>query len=247
MTGSVRTRAFLVDLQVDEPLRIRFPGDIFANVRQLLAGVPNVTNHQWRNDMDTLNCLKSESGRFYLDESGIVQRFEPADGNLFDEFYDGLCSRHVDTLIVPCGVKGFCDQFMRSVHVRVKFELPQGLVEIGNDEDFLSGNDVGCVFANCTLPSVGIPESVQMIGRFAFGNSRIGTLQLPLILHRSYARQFKGSHISVLRLPNALRDLVHHESDRLRVHGTLPGAENYYPGWLYSLACNAYVDYLEFY
>lgn len=73
MTGSVRTRAFLVDLQVDEPLRIRSPGATFANVRQLLAGVPNVTNHQWRNDMDTLNCLKSESGRSYLDESGIVQ------------------------------------------------------------------------------------------------------------------------------------------------------------------------------
>ena len=34
--------------------------------------------------MDALNCLTSESGRFYLDESGLVQRFEPAGGNLFD-------------------------------------------------------------------------------------------------------------------------------------------------------------------
>ena len=68
--------------------------------------------------IDTLNCLTSESGRFYLDNSGIVQRFEPADGNMFDEFYDGLCTRHIDTLIVPCGTKGFCDQFMRSVRVR---------------------------------------------------------------------------------------------------------------------------------
>ena len=196
--------------------------------------------------MDAMNCLTSESGRFYLDEFGIAQRFEPADGNVFDESYDGFCSRHVDTLIVPCGVKGFCDQFMRSVHVRVKFELPQGLVEIGNDEDFLSGNDVGCVFANCTLPSVSIPESVQKIGRFAFGNSHIGTLQLPLIRCRPYARQFKGSHISVLRLPNALRDLVHQEGERLRVDGTLPG-EKHPPGWLHSLACNAYIDQLEFY
>ena len=197
--------------------------------------------------IDTLNCLTSESGRFYLDESGIVQRFEPADGNMFDEFYDDLCTRHIDTLIVPCGAKGFCGQFMRSVHVRVKFELPQGLVEIGNDEENLSGNDVGCVFANCTLPSVSIPEGVQKIGRFAFGNSRIGTLQLPLIRHCTYSRQFKGSHISVLRLPNALRDVVHQESDHLRVHGILPGAENYSDGWLHSLACNAYIDQLEFY
>ena len=197
--------------------------------------------------IDTLNCLTSESGRFYLDNSGIVQRFEPADGNMFDEFYDGLCTRHIDTLIVPCGAKGFCDQFMRSVRVRVKLELPQGLVEVGNDEEFLSGNDVGCVFADCTLPSVSIPESVQKIGRFAFGNSRIGILQLPLIRHCPYARQFKGSRISVLRLPSVLRDFVHQESDNLRSHGILPGAVSHYDGLLHSLAANAYIDQLEFY
>ena len=198
--------------------------------------------------MDTLNCLKSESGRFYLDEFGMVQRFEPTGGNLFDEFYDGLCSRHVDTLIVPCGVKGFCDEFMRYVHVRVKFELPQGLVEIGKAEVDNDGNWVGGVFANCTLPSVIIPESVQNIGYFAFGNSRIGTLQLPLIQHCPYARQFKDSHVSVLRLPSVLRDLSHLEGERLKVDGILPGAENDSDfGYLRSLVWNTYIDQLEFY
>ena len=193
--------------------------------------------------MDTVNCLTSESGRFYLDESCIVQRFEPAGGNLFDEFYDGLCSRHVDTLIVPCGVKGFCDEFMRYVHVRVKFELPQGLVEIGKAEI-----GVGCVFANCILPSVVIPESVQEIGSFAFGHSRIGTLQLPLMQHCPYARQFKDSHISVLSLPRVLRDSVHHGGDCLKIDGVLPGAGNVSDfGCLRSLQCNAHIDQLEFY
>ena len=194
------------------------------------------------------NCLTSESGRFYLDEFGIVQLFEPADGNPFDEFYDGLCSRHVDTLIVPRGVKGFCGDFMRSVHVRVKFELPQGLVEIGTADVGKVENWVGGVFADCILPSVIIPESVQEIGAFAFGHSRIGTLQLPLMQHCPYARQFKDSHVSVLRLPSALRDLVRQESDHLRVHGILPGAENDSDfGCLYSLQCNTCIDQLEFY
>ena len=171
--------------------------------------------------MSTLNCLTSESGRFYLDDFGIVQRFEPADSNPFVEFYDGLCGRHIDTMIVPYGVKGFCDEFMRSVHVRVKFELPQGLVEIGKVE---IGD--GCVFANCVIPSVVIPESVQEIGKFAFGLSRVGMLQLPLVQHCPYARQFKDSQISVLRLPNALRDSVRHDGDSLMIDGVLPGTEN---------------------
>ena len=193
--------------------------------------------------MDMLNCLTSESGRFYLDESGMVQRFEPADNNPFVEFYDGLCSRHIDTLIIPCGVKGFCDEFMRSVHVRVKFELPQGLVEIGKTE---IGD--GCVFANCIIPSVIIPESVQEIGTFAFGLSRIGILQLPVMQHCPYARQFKDSHISVLRLPSALRDSVRHDGDSLMIDGFLSKLEYISDfGCLRSLQYNTHIDQLEFY
>ena len=82
---------------------------------------------------------------------------------------------------------------------------------------------------------------------FAFGLSHIGTLQLPLMQHCPYARQFKDSQISVLRLPNALRDSVRHDGDSLMIDGVLPGTENVSDfGCLRSL-CNSRIHKLEFY
>lgn len=147
--------------------------------------------------------LKSESGVFFLDEHGIVERFEPSTDNPFiEERTEENFKTHqsIHSLIVPEGVKGFVSEFMRGVRVLDRFELPNGLLSIGNNSFSFLDWQQG-VFADCILPSVVIPESVQVLGNFAFGHSHIESLQLPATLRGIYGRQFKDGHIGVLKLP----------------------------------------------
>ena len=144
--------------------------------------------------------LYSESGAFVIDENGIVQSFSPSDDNpfMYEDLPDEVwVQQSVRTLVVPDGVKGFCSEFMRGVWIKEKFILPDGLLSIGSNS-FDSGY---CVFANSILPEVKIPSSVKTIGNFAFGGSRIKSLQLPVGLQSPYGRQFKDSYIEELRLP----------------------------------------------
>lgn len=143
------------------------------------------------------NVLYSESGRFYVNDYGLVNRLEPAADNPFvDEEieintnYIYTTHKSIRTFIVPEGVKGFVNGFMRSVKVIERFVLPDTLERI---ED--------CCFADCILPSVVIPRSVTEIGIFAFGHTHIGSLQLSQALHSPYGRQFKDSYIGTLVLP----------------------------------------------
>ena len=147
--------------------------------------------------------LYSDSGAFAIDENGIVQSFRPSDDNPF--IYENIpdevwIQQSIRTLVVPDGVKGFCSEFMRGVWIKEKFILPDSLISIGsNSFDF--GHQQHSVFANSILPEVKIPSSVQTIGNFAFGGSRIKLLQLPVGLQSPYGRQFKDSYIEELKLP----------------------------------------------
>lgn len=147
--------------------------------------------------------LESESGVFFLDEHGIVEHFEPSIDNPFiDERTEKgsvVTQKSIRSLIVPEGVRGFVSEFMRRVRVLERFELPNGLLCIGNNS-FSIEDEQHCVFANCILPSVVIPETVQVIGDFAFGGSHIDYLQLPATLRSEYGRQFKDGYIGVLKL-----------------------------------------------
>lgn len=141
--------------------------------------------------------LTSESGTFFLDDQGIVQSFGPSNNNQFvDEEtemkanYTFTTYKSIRTFIVPEGVKGFTPDFLRGVRVVERFELPAGLLDIGE-----------CCFANCILPDVIIPDSVESIGIFAFGHTYIESLQLPTTLQAPYGRQFKDSYIGTLKLP----------------------------------------------
>ena len=153
--------------------------------------------------------LESESGIFRLDERGYAYRFEPAAGNPFVEetssintkyYYDTSAS--IRTFIVPDGVIGFVSDFMRGVRVLERFELPQGLQSIGNNS-FDIMNEGNCVFANCILPTVKLPDSLQEIGIFAFEHTHIEALYIPKGLKSPYGRQFKDSYIGTLYLPKA--------------------------------------------
>ena len=158
--------------------------------------------------------LESPSGKFLIDNNGITLSFEPSEDNDFiieetesGELYTYNTYKSIRTFVVPKGVTGFASEFMRGVRVTEKFEFPDGLLSIGdNSSDFEHGQH--CVFADCILPSVVIPDSVKEIGEFAFGNSRIETLQIPAALCSPYGRQFKGSYIGTLRLPKEWKDIA---------------------------------------
>ncbi len=161
-----------------------------------------------------MQSLINESGNFYIDNQGILQCFEPSCDNPFIEEetyirqnFSYITYKTIRTLIIPEGVKGFVSGFMRGVKVVERFELPEGLESIGKIS-YRYENNQSCVFADCILPSVVIPESVGMIGDFAFGHSNINTLQLPDSLCSKYGRQFKDSYIGVLRLPYEWKNFV---------------------------------------
>lgn len=162
-----------------------------------------------------LKCIESPSGKFFINDNGIAQSFEPSKGNEFiiedtelDENYNYHTNKSIRTFIVPKGVKGFTSEFMRDVRVYEKFELPDDLLSIGDvSHDFEHSQH--CVFANCILPSVTIPDSVKEIGTFAFGHSHIETLQLPSSLRSPYARQFKDSQIGTLILPKEWKNIAY--------------------------------------
>jgi hypothetical protein len=161
-----------------------------------------------------LKYIESQSGKFLIDNEGIALHFEPSKENeyIIDDiefeknYYANKISRTIRTFIVPEGVKGFVSDFMRHTRVIEKFKLPNSLLSIGNNS-FDIENGIHCVFANCILPSVTIPKSVKEIGEFAFGSSRIETLQLPTSLRSPYGRQFKDSYIDTLVLPSKWKNM----------------------------------------
>ena len=190
--------------------------------------------------------LKSESGFFYIDVDGIVQRFVPTEDNPYvddvSDYQITKISKSIRTMVIPNGVKGFVSDFMRGVRVTERFELPEGLERIGNNS-FDINIEEHCVFANCILPSVVIPRSVKEIGNFTFGHSHIEVLQLPVSLHSPYGRQFKDSHIGLLRLPNEWKDMVSLDDDgHLNVNSTMDTETFGYLRWP-----STYVEKLVFY
>lgn len=169
-------------------------------------GIGNSLVHS---NKDCGGVLDSESGSFYIDDYGIIQRFEPVVDNPFIEeaSYAFKTNKSIRTFVVPEGAKGFASDFMRGTRVTERFVLPEGLISIGNNSLDIE-KEFHCVFANCILPEVVIPQSVQEIGIFAFGHSQIKVLQLPSTLCSPYGRQFKDSHIGKLRLPKEWMDNV---------------------------------------
>lgn len=198
------------------------PGSIKVladNLAKGTYGTPNVKEADFLygliDNNDEKGVLKSESGNFYIDQDGIVLRFDPSVDNPFIEEeseknanYTFTTNKSIRTFVVPKGVKGFVSDFMRDVRVVERFQLPEGLLSIGNNTYDLGDIDARCVFADCILPAVVIPGSVKEIGSFAFGHSYIDSLQLPESLHSPYGRQFKDSYIGSLMLPKAWKDGV---------------------------------------
>ncbi|MDE5796780.1 MAG: leucine-rich repeat domain-containing protein, partial [Muribaculaceae bacterium] len=153
--------------------------------------------------MAMIENLKSESGVFSC-IGGKVTAFTPAAHNVIEGGLEALEAwgdgwKHyenaVRTLIVPSGIRSFSDRFLRDWAVTDLFILPDTLESIGDE------NMVGCVFANCFLPEVVLPESLRFIGTFAFGHSYIKRLVIRETIKSPYLRQFKDTTIEQLYLP----------------------------------------------
>ena len=196
-----------------------------------------------------LIVLESESGLFYVDGNGIAQRFEALYNNPFFEIMPlvkdnpTVNKSSIRTFIVPKGVKGFASDFMRETRIVERFELPEGLISIGNNSlDYV--NEFRCVFAECILPEVIIPQSVQEIGSYAFGQSHIDVLQLPVTLQSPYGRQFKDSYIGKLRLPKEWENIASLDKyNRLKIHFHWEERTKY----AYLCWPSTYIGELEFY
>ena len=101
--------------------------------------------------------LESESGLFYLDKEGMLTDFKPSETNpiikekIEEPFaYNGYITKEsISHLIIPKGVRGFADDFFRGITVTCRFELPEGLLFIGNS--FHDNSSHGCVFSHCTF------------------------------------------------------------------------------------------------
>ena len=102
------------------------------------------------------------------------------------------------------------DEFFRQGFIENELILPSTLTSIGSHHE-------RCVLANTHLSKVVLPDSLEMIGVFAFGNSIIEELVYPQkMLDYPYLRQFKGSRIKHLFLPKELFYSVFGQKDKAR-------------------------------
>lgn len=141
--------------------------------------------------------FENESGVFLCDNSGELERFFPAIENLLDKsqirerysFHETYYIPCVHTLIIPEGVTSIARDFFRDGLVENAVSFPSTLKSIGD-----------YAFSDSRLPDVIIPENVNGIGTFAFGNSIVRSVKFIRIFECEYLRQFKGAHIETLYL-----------------------------------------------
>lgn len=158
------------------------------------------------NHVNNSIIYRNETGLYECDERGMLMEYYPSTDNLLSEsvvrkhytFGDDYFSPCVKRMIVPEGVKSLRAGFFRGGLVESELIFPDTITSIGSqDED--------CVFADTQLPKVVLPDSLEMIGVFAFGNSIIEELIYPQkMFDYPYLRQFKGSRIKHLALPKEL-------------------------------------------
>lgn len=161
--------------------------------------------------------LKNETGLFECDEDGKLLSYYPSINVLMEKtevrerytYGDSYYRPCIHSMIVPEGVTSFCREFFRGGMIEGDLVLPQTLKVIGTVID-------DCVFANSSIGRVILPNTIESIGVFAFGNSNIEELVYPdKIIELQYARQFKGTKINKLLLPQNIFDYLQVQGRRI--------------------------------
>ena len=159
-------------------------------------------SNEYANTYNSYKIIKNESGLFECDDDGKLLNFYPDSHNLIDEtivretytFGKSYYKPCVHSLIIPEGVTSLEHDFFRGGLVQDDILLPSSLVSLG--DKWNPG-----VFSDACLPELIIPDNVNSIGEFAFGNSRIKSLRITRVFESEYLRQFKGAYIGTLYLP----------------------------------------------
>lgn len=134
--------------------------------------------------------LKNDCGSFFIDKKGVLVDFRCAEDNKVAE----NVWRCLD---IPEGVRVIPEDTFRCCHIQKRLTFPKSLRAISTGD--------GCAFANSTLPHVELPEALEELGDFAFGHSSMRSVRIPKGLCSIYNRQFKGSSIGTLYLPEEFR------------------------------------------
>lgn len=110
-------------------------------------------------------------------------------------------SKAIRTFIVPHGIKRIPDGFMNRYAVTESVVFPDSLQSIGTED----GSIGSCgSFAGCSLPEIVLPESLKVLGNYAFGHCHIEKLVVNPANKSKYNRQFKDSTIKELYLPKSI-------------------------------------------
>ena len=141
--------------------------------------------------------LKNECGRFQVDDAGVLLRFDCAYDNDAGTA-PGSPLRRVFDLHIPEGVTVLQEDAFREYDVLWELTLPDSLEVLGTGH--------GCAFAGSRLPAVRIPETLQVLGIYAFGSCFIHDLYLPEKMPWPYARHFKSSCIAALHISRRYQD-----------------------------------------
>lgn len=164
----------------------------------------------YRNIYKHKMILENETGLFLCDEDGKLLSYYPSVNVLIDktkvrEYYtygDAFYKPCIYSMLVPHGVSSFTREFFRGGYIAGNLELPNTIKTIGSEFD--SG-----VFAETCIGRIILPNSIESIGTFALGNSKIAEFVYPdKIIELQYARQFKGTMINKLLLPQRVYDYL---------------------------------------
>lgn len=161
--------------------------------------------------------LKNETGLFECDEDGKLLSYYPSINVLMEKtevrerytYSDSYYRPCIHSMIVPEGVTSFCREFFRGGMIEGDLVLPQTVKVIGTEIDY-------SVFADSSIGRVILPNTIESIGVFAFGKSNIEELVYPdKIIELQYARQFKGTKINTLLLPQNIFDYLQVQGRRI--------------------------------
>lgn len=150
-----------------------------------------------------MKMLENETGRFFVDEKGRLERYEPSFRSQMNE------SRHLLLLALPEGVRAlpsgmFYNDF-NSYKITEELTFPRSLVCIG------VGCGEGNVFNRSQLPDVWLPEKLETLGDYSFAHSTISSVTITGAsewLQLGICRQFKDSRVGMIRVPMKYREVL---------------------------------------
>lgn len=199
--------------QVAHALRFVFTWDHFPWENKLMEGWPQeyVDIHKGKSEpRETWQHLTNDTGTYLVDSDGVLMDFVPTEGNIAASDHDSI--QEVYWMHIPEGVTALFGGMVKLPNVCWELSFPKSLKHLGHN-----------VFERCRLPDVILPENLELLGCYAFGDGYIHSLTIPGSLRESYflmhTRQFKGCSIAEIRMPaefgETLEEYCHYYCDHV--------------------------------